>query len=78
MPVCRIIMLLHVGIMDDLMHYCTQSLISSNSASGRPWDLGAIVFTILKKALNNCILSHNCKKALLKVHADVSNSTKRK
>ena len=43
MPVCIIDKLLHLGTMDDLMHYCTLPSASCNSASGRPPHLRVIV-----------------------------------
>ena len=51
MPVCSIVKLLPLGAVDDLMHYCTQPKALCNSASGRPWHLGAIVLTILQTGM---------------------------
>ena len=45
MPVCSIVKLLPLGTVDDLMHYCTRPSASCNSASGRPWHLGVIVYS---------------------------------
>ena len=45
MPVCSIAKLLPLRTVEDLMHYCTLPLASSNSASGRPWHLRVIVYS---------------------------------